>query len=84
MRARKTIPTPHGTRERLIEMKPCERNIPWGEFYGGKTPSSALSQISFKPDFMQTESPPPINDYDFSGIGSSFLPWKNDFYNRMK
>lgn len=33
--ARKTIPIPHGTRERLIEMKPCERNILWGEFYGG-------------------------------------------------
>lgn len=29
----------------------------------------ALSQISFKADFMQIESPPPINDYDFSGIG---------------
>lgn len=65
--ARKTIPIPHGTRERLIEMKPCERNIPWGEFYGG--PPRTLADFFQGFDFMQIESPPPINDYDFSGIG---------------
>lgn len=52
----------------LIEMKPCERNTLWGEFYVRRPYILVLTTLPLL-DFMQIESVACIKDYGFLEIG---------------